>query len=174
MSVAAPIPSGAPEPLGVIAATLQLDTFNEWLAVAESRPDERACPDAFILLLHRGQLLRHPCPEPGAPSPPVAREGFSATETVQELLADRVSRRFRDPLRPDRAELDSDLAVAASLPDHPEWTVVVVQDRGAALRPLTRMTGRLRRLGRVVLALGGAALAVLVAMLWRLGRRRGF
>ncbi|MCP4657217.1 MAG: hypothetical protein GY856_17550 [bacterium] len=63
--------------------------------------------------------------------------------------------------------------MAARLPGHPEWTVVVVQDRDAALRPLTRMTGRLRRLGWLVLALGGAALAVLVAMLWRLGRGRG-
>lgn len=168
MSVAAPIAS-AEEVLGVLAATLHMQTFNEWLEVTESRAPGEACPDRFVLLLHRGQLLRHPCPELEAARPPVDRAGFWAAVPVQDLLERRESRTYRDPLRPRAALVD--LAVAAPLPTHPEWTVIVVQNRAAALRPLTRLSDRLRLLGQVATAVGGVVLALLVGLVWHGGRR---
>jgi len=165
MSVAAPIRADG-EVLGVLAATIHLGTFNGWLAMAEGRSPDAACPERLVLLLHRGQLLRHPCPQPDVPQPPVDREGFFATAAVRDLLADGLSRSFHDPLRRGLpASRPGDLAVAVSLAEHPDWTVVVVQDRGAALRPLARLTGRLRFLGRIALAVAGVVLLVLGGLL---------
>ena len=49
--------------LGVLNAGIHLETFNGWLEIAERRPDGRDCPERFVLLLHRTQLIRHPCPD---------------------------------------------------------------------------------------------------------------
>lgn len=171
MSVAAPIGADG-EILGVVAASLHLETFNEWLAMTESRSPGVSCPERFVLLLHRGQLLRHPCPAPDALQPPVGREDFYAKPAVQELLASGVSRGFRDPLRPGLgASHPGDLAVAVALTSHPDWSVVVVQDRNAALRPLTRLTDRLRSLGKTALAVASVVLLALGGLLWRGGRK---
>lgn len=150
MSVAAPIPSDSEgratgEPLGVLSASLHLATFNEWLESIDTETPNSGCPSRFVLLLHRGQLLWHPCPEAEAPRPPVRR----FADSLQDLLTTQKSPEFRDPLRPQRfATGPPDLAVAVPLKTLPEWTVIVVQDREAALQPLGDLTGGLRWLGQ--------------------------
>ncbi len=176
MSVATPIlapdDGTSPEVLGVLTATLPLAAFYEWLEGTEGRSSGQACPERFVLLTHRGQLLRHPCPDIGDPQAPVDRDGFFSTAPVQDLLSGGVSRGFRDPLRPGLPSSPADLAVAARLPSHPDWNLIVVQDRDAALRPLTRLTARLRRLGQLATAVGIVVLAALVGLLWHAGRQR--
>src|SRR4029450_4711650 len=76
ISLASPIfatTSAAPERaiVGVLSTGIQLQTFNRWLEIAENLPRDGGCPDRFVLLLHRTQLIRHPCPRPGAADLPV-------------------------------------------------------------------------------------------------------
>lgn len=57
--------------LGVLIAGIHLQAFNGWLEVAENRPHDGECPDRFVLLLHRAQLIRHPCQDPASTPLPV-------------------------------------------------------------------------------------------------------
>src|SRR5262249_30340312 len=85
--------------IGVLSAGIQLQTFNRWLEIAEHPPRDAGCPDRFVLLLHRTQLIRHPCP--GARTAELPVNGFSADPAVESLLkaAGRKSASFSDPLR---------------------------------------------------------------------------
>ncbi len=99
--------------LGVLNAGIHLGTFNAWLGVAESRPRDGGCPDRFVLLVHRGQLIRHPCPALEAAPLPVA--DFAEQPAVQALFVapGRMSTSFVDPLRSvSRGSATQALAVA--------------------------------------------------------------
>ena len=81
--------------IGVLNAGIQLQTFNRWLEIAENPPRGAGCPDRFVLLLHRTQLIRHPCP--GVPAAELPINGFSADPALDTLLkaAGRKSASFR-------------------------------------------------------------------------------
>jgi serine/threonine protein kinase len=157
--------------IGVLFAGIQLQTFNRWLEIAENTPRDGGCPDRFVLLLHRTQLIRHPCPAPRAAELPV--NGFSADPAVESLLkaAGRKSASFHDPLRSaSGAPAKPALAVASSLETLPDWTLILEQDVDVALRPITVLTRDFHGPAHVAFALGALAGVPLAALLWR--RRR--
>jgi serine/threonine protein kinase len=159
--------------LGVLSAGILLDTFNAWLSIAESDPQARGCPDRFVLLLHRGQLIRHPCASPGASALPVAK--FSSQPDVSGLLSTpgRRTASFYDPMRDRGVVAGPALAVARSLESLPDWTLILQQDVDAALRPMTALDDDFHRPAQLALALGFGALILLVVLLWRGGQWRG-
>ncbi|HJZ76964.1 MAG TPA: protein kinase [Vicinamibacterales bacterium] len=159
--------------IGVLSAGIQLQTFNRWLEIAENPPDAAGCPDRFVLLLHRTQLIRHPCPDRRAAELPV--NGFSGDPAVDSLLnaGGRKSASFRDPLRSaNGAPAKPALAVAWSLETLPDWTLILEQDVDAALRPITALTRDFHGPAHLAFALGAAACVPLAALLWRRGRWR--
>ena len=159
--------------VGVLNAGIQLQTFNRWLEIAENPSGDSRCPDRFVLLLHRTQLIRHPCPGPGAAELPVT--GFADDPAVATLLkaAGRKSTTFRDPLRTgDGAASGAALAVAWSLEMLPDWTLILEQDMDAALRPITALTEDFHGPAQLAFALGAAACVPLAALLWWRGRWR--
>ncbi len=159
--------SPAPEVLGVVAATLHLETFHEWLGRAESlRPE--SCPERMILLLNRGQLVRHPCPSSTAPPLPVSAAEFFDRPSVQELLSSEslTHAEFEDPLNPGTEYL----AVAARLQGHPDWTALVLEEKANALAPLRDLARGLRKLAAVGLAVGLLMVLCLYALLFRVIR----
>jgi len=159
--------------VGVLNAGIQLQTFNRWLEVAENPPGDAGCPDRFVLLLHRTQLIRHPCPGAGAATLPV--NGFSADPAVESLLkaAGRKSASFRDPLRSaSGAPAKPALAVAWSLETLPDWTLILEEDVDAALRPITALTRNFHGPAHVAFALGAVACVPLAALLWQRRRKR--
>jgi serine/threonine protein kinase len=153
--------------IGVLNAGIHLDTFNSWLSIAESIPQEGGCPDRFVLLLHRGQLIRHPCAAPGASSLPVAE--FAKQLNVSELLSapGRRTTSFQDPMRALGTPAGPALAVARSLESLPDWTLILQQDLDAALRPMTALDDDFHRPAHYAFALGVGAFVVLVGLLWR-------
>lgn len=169
ISVASPVSDETGHPLGVLAATLHLDTFNRWLASAEAAeglaPD--GCPERYIVLLHRDQVVRHPCPTSGKPMPPVERGDFFDRGSVRQLLREGESRSFTDPLI---AQGPTRLAVVEKLESNPEWTLLLVHDRGVALAALGRLGSRLRLLGWVALSVGLAVVVLLGFLLFRVMR----
>ncbi len=179
VSVAAPVwPPEAPagqgeasrrEVVGVLMATLHLDTFNEWLANAEVRPGVGGCPERFAVLIHRGQLVRHPCPGQGLAAPPVERDGYAGLAPVEALLrgGSGTSESFQDPLRPGQTFL----AAVARLRQNPEWTAIVLQDRAQAMQPITDLARRLSLLGWGTSGVGFAIVAVLWFLLYRVASR---
>ena len=175
MSVASPIVSPDGRVLGVLSATLHLETFNEWLSLAENRQADfviqgsGTCPERFVLLLNRGQLLRHPCPD--TPDLPVAADGFFERPPVRQLFDNphRAALRFSDPLRSGDV---ASLAVTEPLGGHPGWTVLVLEDLEVALRPLDRLNRELRLPGRLAVAAGGLAFLILLGLLWRGARTK--
>jgi len=170
-AVNAPPPDGAI--IGVLNAGIQLQTFNRWLEIAENPAGDAGCPDRFVLLLHRTQLIRHPCPRPQAAELPV--NGFSADPAVDSLLkaGGRKSASFRDPLRSaSGAPAKPALAVASSLDTLPDWTLILEEDVDTALRPITALTEDFRGPAHLAFALGAAACVPLAALLWWRGRWR--
>ena len=172
ISVAAPIAldaqQGETEPemaKGVLAATLHLETFNEWLSSTETVRDDNACPDRFVVLLNRGQVVRHPCPAASSPSPPVAPEVFFHQPAVQALLEREPMTHpdFEDPLRPG----ERFLAAAQRLESHPDWVAIVLQDRQAAVAPVEALADRLVWLARIAGAVGFLVIGALWLLLWR-------
>lgn len=159
--------------VGVLNAGIQLQTFNRWLEIAENPPADAGCPDRFVLLLHRTQLIRHPCPGPHAADLPVA--GFANDRSVNTLLgnAGGKSANFHDPLRSgDDGSSKAALAVAWSLETLPDWILILEQDVDAALRPITALTEDFHGPAQLAFALGAAACVPLAALLWRRGRWR--
>ncbi|MEM1182958.1 MAG: serine/threonine protein kinase [Acidobacteriota bacterium] len=176
ISVAAPVrprSAGAAGPpvTGVLAATLHLETFNEWLSSTEIRRADSECPDRFVILVNRGQVVRHPCPAPSAPAPPVGPESFFHQPSVQELLnrTPMESSDFLDPLRPG----ERFIAAARRLDGHPDWVALVLQNRQAAVAPVEALTERLASLARIAGGLGLAVVAALWLLLWRVTRSPG-
>ena len=159
--------------IGVLNAGIHLETFNAWLGIAESGPREGGCPDRFVLLVHRGQLVRHPCPALTATPLPVAE--FANQPEVQTLLRTpgQMSSTFIDPLRSvaGRPAINS-LAVARSPELLPDWTLILEQDVDAALRPITALTDDFHTPAHVALTFGFGALILLVVLLWRGGHWR--
>ena len=158
--------------VGVLNAGIRLDTFNAWLQTAESQPGGGRCPDRFVLLIHRKQLVRHPCPASDAAALPL--NSFSDAPEVQKLLAapGRRAATFRDPLRVSGGQANRSLAVAGSAPSLPDWTLILEQDVDAALRPMTVLTSDFHGPAHIAFALGGGAFVLLVALLWWGGRWR--
>jgi hypothetical protein len=153
--------------VGVLNAGIHLATLNSWLQIAENRPGDGSCPDRFILLLHRAQLIRHPCPAANAAPLPVA--GFSDNPEVRKLLDARGRRTatFLDPLRATPGvKAKPSLAVAGSPASLPDWTLILEQDVDAALRPITALTVDFHWPAHMAFALGGGAFVLLVALLW--------
>lgn len=151
--------------VGVLNAGIRLDTFNGWLQIAESQSGNSGCPDRFVLLIHRKQLIRHPCP--GSNSAPLPLSGFADTPEVRKLL-DTPGRRtatFVDPFRVEGAGSPA-LAVVSSPASLPEWTLILEQDVTAALRPITSLTADFHGPAHIAFGLGGAAFVLLVALLW--------
>jgi serine/threonine protein kinase len=155
------------EIIGVLSAGIQLHTFNRWLEIAENPRADAGCPDRFVLLLHRTQLIRHPCPGARAAELPVNE--FSRDRAVDSLLkaADRKSASFRDPLRSaNGAAAPTALAVVWSLESLPDWTLILEQDVDAALRPITALTEDFHGPAQLAFALAAAVCVPLVALLW--------
>ena len=166
-SLSSPSSPPSPEILGVVAATLHLETFHEWLGRAESLKTE-SCPERMILLLNRGQLVRHPCPSSTAPPLPVSMAGFFDQPSVQELLSSEslTHAEFEDPLNPGVEYL----AAAAGLQGHPDWTALVLEERANALAPLRDLARGLRKLAAVGMAVGLLMVLCLYALLFRVIR----
>ena len=173
--------TGTDRIIGVLNAGIRLDTFNGWLQIAESQPGGGQCRDRFILLMHRQQLIRHPCPASNAMPLPVS--GFSDLAAVRELLNAPAQRtaNFVDPLRAtgehgttraNPAPGPTALAVASSPPTMPEWTLILEQDVDAALRPITSLTADFQGPAHVAFAFGGVAFVSLVVLLWWGGQLR--
>jgi hypothetical protein len=169
VSVASPIWSGdRTRVLGVLAATVHLATFNEWIAEAEGPKNESGCPDRFAALLNRGQLVRHPCPaDPGAKLP-IGRAAFFATEPVQQLVSSEAGRsdRYLDPLRAGRAHF----AAIARFRENPDWMAVVEHDRALAMSPITNLSESFATLGWLAAGFGLAVVVGLWGLLYRLTR----
>lgn len=169
ISVASPIHSGG-EIVGVLAATLHLETFNEWLRDAEGPLSESGCGSRFAVLLNRGQLVRHPCPAQDAGSLPLHRDAFYHRDEVQSLVnsTGQLIEDYRDPLRGGRAHL----AAFVRFRDNADWSTIVQHDRREAMSPVTSLVTQLRTLGWV-----SAAVAVLLVvgfwvLLYRVSRER--
>jgi serine/threonine protein kinase len=177
IGLASPVFAGGTSPdakiLGVLNAGIHLETFNAWLAVAESRPGDRGCPDRFILLLHRGELLRHPCPAPGATPLPI--RDFSKHVALEALFKSPTRRTtaFIDPLQSSsEGSASPALAVARPLDSLLDWALVLEQDVDAALRPITALTDDFHRPAHYAVVLGLGALTLLAALLWWGGQWR--
>jgi eukaryotic-like serine/threonine-protein kinase len=172
MSVASPV--WAPgrlrvgEPVGVIAATVEVSTFHEWVGVGEGPRLDDGCPSQFAVLLNRGQLIRHPCPAPGAPTLPLDAARFFRPANIEDLLRSetRVTDSYRDPLRDERPYL----AVAEPLPNQKGWAVVAQQDRERALAPIASLSKRFESLAGAGLLVGALVTAGLFTLLMRLAR----
>jgi hypothetical protein len=166
-TAASPIKSSNGEVVGILGATVHVDTFNKWLKAAEGDLTESGCPSRFVVVLNRhGQLLRHPCPLPGSPEIPVPRESFFDKAEVASLLRTKTDADYNDPLRPG----DSYFAAASPLKDHQGWFVVVQQSGSAALRPVHELSAQFDRLRWIALAVGLAVVAALWAVLLRVIR----
>jgi hypothetical protein len=176
IGLAAPIvasPEGArgaqEKVLGVLNAGIHLGTFSAWLGIAEHQ-SPGTCPDRFVMLLHRGQLLRHPCSASGAAPLPVA--DYLSQAAVQALLRapGKMSASFLDPMRAAAGSTTPRaLAVARSLESMPDWTLILQQDVDAALRPITALTDDFHKPAHFGLTFGFVALVLLVVLLWRGG-----
>jgi hypothetical protein len=78
---------------------------------------------------------------------------------------------FRDPLRWSEGTLATPaLAVAWSLDRLPDWTLILQQDVGVALEPIT--AADFHRPAHLAFALSVAAFVPLVVLLWWSGRGR--
>ena len=161
VSVASPIVSDS-NVIGILMATLHLETFNEWLEEAEGPPSETGCPARFAVLLNRGQLVRHPCPADGAAKPPIGRAQYYEKSEVQRLRSapEGFGDAYPDPLR----EGTPYLAAFVEFRDNPDWSTIVQQDRAEAMLPVTQLVDRFTTLGWVA---AGVA-SVLVLILWTL------
>jgi eukaryotic-like serine/threonine-protein kinase len=169
VSVASPIWSAdRTRVLGVLAGTVHLATFNEWIAEAEGPKNDTGCPDRFAVLLNRGQLVRHPCPaDPGARLP-IGREAYFETEGVQRLVASGTGRndRYLDPLRAGRAQF----AAMTPFRENSDWTAIVEHDRLLAMSPITSLSETFAALTWLAAGFGLAVVVGLWGLLYRLIR----
>ena len=171
ISVASPIWSlddESPEVLGVLSATLRLETFNEWLKTSEGQTADDGCPGRMAILINRHQLVRHPCPGAEVPQPPVSREHFFDMPEVQSLLndVDEMTEDYSDPLRPGHKYLAS----LSRLEENSDWVAVVEHNRVEAMRPVTDLSDQIRWLGWLALGAGLVGVGILWALLFRVTR----
>jgi len=154
--------------VGVLAATVHLDTFNQWLSEAEGPPNATGCPNRFAVLLNRGQLVRHPCPTLAGARLPLPRGAYFDLEEVRNLLdAPRsVEETFRDPLR----EGTSYLAAQARFQDNDGWRAIVEHDRAVAMAPVTSLVDQFTTLGWIAAGAGLLLVTALWALLFRVTR----
>lgn len=167
VSVASPIRNGE-ETIGVLAATIHLETFNEWLAEAEGPPTDSGCPNRFAVPLNRGQLVRHPCPLGETTKLPVARLDYAEKPDVRALVESESGqgREYRDPLR----ERGVFLAAFTPLRENDEWSAIVQHDRTQAMSPVTSLVRQFGALGWIAAGVGFLLILVLWAMLYRVTR----
>ncbi len=175
ISVASPIwspeaESGSKEVLGVLSATIHLQTFNEWLQTSEGPTNEDGCPTRMAILINRNQLVRHPCPSPEGPSPPASSELFFDLPAVQNLLgeSDHTTEDYRDPLRPGQTYL----AAFSRLETNSGWIAIVQHNHTEAMRPVTDLSGQIAWLGWMALAAGLTGVGILWVLLFRVTRER--
>jgi hypothetical protein len=168
VSVASPIWSeDHTRVLGVLAGTVHLATFNEWIADAEGASNDTGCPDRFAVLLNRGQLVRHPCPADLGAELPIGREGYFETEGVQRLVSSESgSDRYLDPLRAGR----SYFAATTRFRENPDWMTIVEHDRILAMSPITSLSESFATLAWLGAGFGLAVVVGLWALLYRLIR----
>lgn len=155
--------------IGVLAATLELGTFNKWLDQAEESPAEDGCPDRFTVLMHRDQLVRHPCVAVGLPSPPLAAPEFHDQAAVWRLMMTDTGSTadYADPLRPGQVYL----AAWCRLEQNPKWMVIVQQVKSEALRPIDELVERFGLMARIAAAIGLAIVATLWFLILRMTRQ---
>ncbi len=169
VSVASPVWSeDRTRVLGVLAATVHLATFNEWIADAEGPKNDTGCPDRFAVLLNRGQLVRHPCPaDPGAELP-MGREGYFETEWVHRLVSSEIGRSdsYLDPLRAGRPHF----AAMTRFRENPDWMTIVEHDRILAMSPITSLSESFAALAWLGAGFGLAVVVGIWALLYRLIR----
>jgi hypothetical protein len=169
VSVASPVFSeDRSRVLGVVAATVHLATFNEWIAEAEGPKNSTGCPDRFAVLLNRGQLVRHPCPADPSVTLPIGHADYFDSVAVQRLMesADGRGDRFLDPLRAGRAHF----AASVRFRENPDWLTIVEHDRVLAMSPITSLAQSFATLAWLGAALGLALVVGLWALLYRLIR----
>lgn len=172
VSIASPVfsdgPPGRRAILGVLSATVQLQTFNQWLEDAEGAKNGSGCADRFAVLLNRGQLVRHPCPSDPTVRLPLGRPQFFETAPVRHLLeADQgYTDHYRDPLRGG----ESYIAAVVPFRTNPDWMAVVENDRAKAMSPVTRLIASLETLGWLAAAIGLATVVGLWGLLFRVTR----
>ena len=178
IGLASPVFAAGPESpqrrvLGVVNAGIHLNAFNGWLQVAEGPLTDRGCPERFVLLIHKDQLIRHPCLAPKSSPLPVSK--FLDLHAVSELFKQpgRRSPAFRDPLRSSETVTASDaLAVTASLEKLPDWSLVLEQDVDAVLQPITSLTDDFHGPARLAFIFGIVAFLALAGLLWWSARTR--
>ncbi len=172
ISVASPIVSNGPSRkgavLGVLSATVELQTFNQWLEDAEGPKNDSGCPDRYAVLLNRGQLVRHPCPVDPSVHLPLARAQYFETEQVRHLLeADHgYTDHYRDPLRAGA----SYIAAVVAFRGNGDWMAIVENDRTKAMSPITSLVSSLGTLGWLAAGIGLATVIGLWALLFRVTR----
>ncbi len=169
VSVASPIVSDS-KLVGILMATLHLETFNEWLEEAEGPPSETGCPTRFAVLLNRGQLVRHPCPADDAVKPPVGRAEYYELNEVQRLRSapEGFADAYPDPLRGGTPYL----ATFVEFQDNPEWSTIVQHDRAEAMSPITQLVDRFSTLGWIAAGVAFFLVLVLWALLYRVIHER--
>ncbi len=169
VSVASPIwSSDRSRILGVLAATVHLATFNEWIADAEGPRNGTGCPDRFAVLLNRGQLVRHPCPADPAVKLPLPRGDYAETPEVGRFLADEAERSesYLDPLRGGRPQF----AAVVRFRENPDWVTIVEHDRILAMSPITSLSESFATLAWLAAGVGLAVVVGLWGLLYRLIR----
>ncbi|HLE68178.1 MAG TPA: serine/threonine protein kinase [Vicinamibacteria bacterium] len=169
VSVASPIWSeDRTRVLGVLAATVHLATFNDWIADAEGPKDDTGCPDRFAVLLNRGQLVRHPCPADSAAKLPLGRGDYFEAGAVSRLVSSEIGRSdsYLDPLRAGR----SHFAASTRFRENPDWMTIVEHDRILAMSPITSLSESFGTLAWLAAGFGLAVVVGLWALLYRLIR----
>ncbi len=169
VSVASPIWSeDRTSVLGVLAATVHLATFNEWLGDAEGPRNDSGCPGRFAVLLNRGQLVRHPCLADPAVKLPIGRADYFETSEVSLLVSDGASLResYRDPLRSGAAYF----AAKVRFKENSDWITIVEHDRVLAMSPITSLSESFATLAWLAAGVGLAVVVGLWVLLYRLIR----
>jgi hypothetical protein len=154
--------------LGVLAATVHLATFNEWIADAEGPKNDTGCPDRFAVLLNRGQLVRHPCPSDSAAKLPLGRADYFETGGVSRLVSGDTGRSdgYLDPLRAGRPQF----AAMVRFRENSDWMTIVEHDRILAMSPITSLSRSFGALAWLAAGVGLAVVSGLWVLLYRLIR----
>jgi hypothetical protein len=169
VSVASPVWSeDRSEIVGVLAGTVHLATFNEWLVEAEGEESETGCPDRFGVLVNRGQLVRHPCLADHAVKLPVSRESYFDKPEVSRLVSSDKNQidSFLDPMREGRPHF----AATARFRENRDWIAIVEHDRVVSMSPVTNLVGAFSALGWLAAGFGIAVVAGLWVLLFHLTR----
>lgn len=167
------VPADRPA-IGVLMATVLVDTFEDWLAVADgAETDSGPCPDRFAVLVNaHGQVVRHPCLPEGR-ALPVPAESFAALPEIASKITEAVRspggitmKDYADPLR----DGERYLAAASALAENPGWTIFVLQDPDDALKPIVELRSFIVQLAWIVAGVAVAVLALLGYLLFRTTR----